>query len=81
MLVNTVLEQAADKYLVAASGMAGDGPANEIQTRRIGKRFYLSGDGHSDVERENCLLPSRVQLCAAHQAHTVLRIILKQFDV
>lgn len=81
MLVNTVLEQRPRKYIVAASGMAGDGPANEIRSRRLGKRFYLCGDGHSDVERENCLLPSRVQLCAAHQAHAVLRIILEQFDV
>lgn len=35
MLTNLVLEAMSDKYLVAASGMAGMGSANTIQTRRV----------------------------------------------
>ncbi len=80
MLVNLVLERMPEKYLVAASGMAGFGSANTIQTRRISKRFYLCGDGTSDVQSEGSLVASRVMLCAAHQAHTVLRILTEQFE-
>ena len=80
MLVNLVLERMPEKYLVAASGMAGFGSANTVQTRRISKRFYLCGDGTSDVQSEGSLVASRVMLCAAHQAHTVLRILTEQFE-
>ena len=80
MLTNLVLETMPDKYLVAASGMAGMGSANTIQTRRVSKRFYLCGDERSDVQSEGSLVSSRVMLCAAHQAHTVLRILAEQFE-
>ena len=80
MLVNLVLEKMPEKYLVAASGMAGFGSANTIQTRRISKRFYICGDGTSDVQSEGSLVATRVMLCAAHQAHTVLRILTEQFE-
>ncbi|MBR0349726.1 MAG: thiamine biosynthesis protein ThiF [Clostridia bacterium] len=80
MLVNLVLERMPEKYLVAASGMAGFGSANTIQTRRISKRFYICGDGTSDVQSEGSLVATRVMLCAAHQAHAVLRILTEQFE-
>ena len=80
MLVNIVTERMPEKYLVAASGMAGMGSANTIQTRRISRRFYLCGDGASDVSEAGSLVASRVMLCAAHQAHTVLRILTEQFE-
>ena len=80
MLTNLVLETMPDKYLVAASGMAGMGSANTIQTRRVSKRFYICGDGASDVSEAGSLLASRVMLCAAHQAHTVLRILAGEFE-
>ena len=80
MLTNLVLERMPEKYLVAASGMAGFGSANTIQTRRISKRFYICGDGTSDVQSEGSLVATRVMLCAAHQAHTVVRILTEQFE-
>ena len=80
MLTETVLTRMPDKYLVAASGMAGLGSANSIQTRRITSRFYLCGDEISDVSDGIGLVSSRVMLCAAHQAHTVLRILAGQFE-
>ena len=80
MLVNTVLERLPDAYLVAASGMAGFGSANTIRTRRITRRFYLCGDGVSDVQSGIGLAASRVMLCAAHQAHMVLRILSGQLE-
>lgn len=75
MLVNTILEHFPEAYLVAASGMAGLDSGNCIQTRQIGKRFYLCGDGESDVADGMGLFAPRVMLCAAHQALTVLQII------
>lgn len=80
MLVNGVLEKLHTKYLIAASGMAGLGSANSIQTRRITNRFYLCGDGISDVSDDIGLVAPRVMLCAAHQAHTVLRILAGKFE-
>ena len=75
MLVNDVLEQLHTKYLIAASGMAGLSSANSIKTRRVMERFYLCGDGVSDVSDDIGLVAPRVMLCAAHQAQMVLRIL------
>jgi sulfur carrier protein ThiS adenylyltransferase len=75
MLVNSVSENFADKYLVAASGMAGLGDADSIKTRKITNRFYLCGDGVSGMEDGMGLFAPRVAVCAGHMAQTVLRII------
>lgn len=80
MLVNGVLEDLPDAYLIAASGMAGLGSGNEIKTKKISDHFYLCGDGKSDVADTPGLLSSRVMLCAAHQAHMALRVLAGQFD-
>lgn len=74
MLANAVLEMPS-KILVAASGMAGLGEANAIRTRKISERFYLCGDEVSEVGAQQGLFATRVMLCAAHQAHTVLQIL------
>ena len=94
MLTNTVLEKMPDKYLVAASGMAATGSpsssspgmagmdtANSIKTRKITNKFYLCGDMVSDVNDNIGLVSSRVMLCAAHQAHAVLRILAEKFEI
>ena len=80
-LVNLVLEAMPDKYLVAASGMAGFGSANTIRTRKVISRFYLCGDEVSDVNVGVGLVSSRVMVCASHQAHMVLRILANEFEV
>ncbi len=77
-IVNFVLSEMPTKYIVAASGMAGLDSANLIKTRKVSKRFYLCGDEVSDVKDGIGLVSSRVMLCAAHQAHTVLRIIAEE---
>ena len=80
MLVNLVLETMPDRYLVAASGMAGMGSPNSIRTRRVTERFYLCGDGVSEVKDGISLVAPRVMVCAAHQAQTVLRILAGEHD-
>lgn len=74
MLVNEVATKMPDKFLVAASGMAGMGDANSIHTRQVSERFYLCGDEVSDAD-ESCIFSTKVMICAAHQAHTVLKIL------
>ncbi|MBQ3714186.1 MAG: thiamine biosynthesis protein ThiF [Fibrobacter sp.] len=76
MLVNAVLETMPEKFLVAASGMAGFEGGNTIRTRKITDKFYLCGDGVSDVADGIGLVAPRVMLCAAHQALTAVRLIL-----
>ena len=80
MLTNIVLTEMRDKYLVAASGMAGLYDANRIKTRKVTSKFYLCGDEKSDVADGIGLVSSRVMICAAHQAHTVLRILANNFE-
>ena len=81
MLVNGATERYPEKYIVAASGMAGLHTDNTIQTKRLGKRLYICGDRASDVDNDGTLFAPRVMLCAAHQANTVLRIIAGKFEV
>lgn len=78
MLTDLVLERLPEKYLIAASGMAGFKDANTIQTKKITKHFYLCGDMVSDVADGIGLVSSRVMICAAHQAHKVLQILRKE---
>lgn len=80
MLVNSVLEHFPERYLVSGSGMAGISSGNTIKTRKITAKFYICGDGLSDVAEYPGLLSARVMLCAAHQALTVLRIIAGQYE-
>ena len=81
MLVNCVLETMPEKYLVAGSGMAGLASSNTITTKRVSKRFYICGDGVSDVNDGMGLVSSRVLICAGHQAHAVIRIIAGEFNI
>ena len=49
---------------------------------RIAVAFiYLCGDETSDTADTIGLVAPRVMVCAAHQAHTVLRILAGEFDV
>ena len=81
MLVNTVLETFPDKYILSGTGMAGFGSANTIQSRKAFGKLYLSGDEKSDVNNGVGLVASRVMVCAAHEAHMVLRILSGEKDV
>lgn len=76
MVVNAVLTDFKDKIIVSGSGMAGFSSANDINTKKLSKRFYLCGDGVSDVNDGIGLIASRVMVCAAHEAHMVLRLLM-----
>lgn len=78
ILTNTILEQLPDTFLVGASGMAGYGRSNEIQTKRIARNYYLCGDFVSENSKEMGLMAPRVMLCAAHQANCILEKIISE---
>ena len=81
MLVNTVLETFPEKYMLSGTGMAGFGSANTIQSRKVFGKFYLCGDEKSDVNDGIGLVASRVMVCAAHEAHMVLRLLSGETEV
>lgn len=80
-LVDFVIENMPDKYLVSGSGMASLRNPNAIKTRRLTNNFYICGDFESDVDVDGTLFAPRVMLCAAHQATTVLRILAGETEV
>ncbi|MBP5639337.1 MAG: sulfur carrier protein ThiS adenylyltransferase ThiF [Victivallales bacterium] len=80
MLVNAVLENFPNAWLVSGNGMAGVGSANLIRTRRVGKRLVLCGDGVSGIETGESLVSARVLACAAHEALAIIKIIIGKMD-
>ncbi len=77
-LASCFLQTLPGKPLVAASGMAGFGPANTIKTCKITDNFYLCGDG-SAAARPGCgLMAPRVGIVAHHQANAIVRLLLNQ---
>ena len=80
MLVEGMLEQFPEKYVVSGSGMAGLSSANTIKTRKVLSHFYLCGDEVSDIKDGLGLFSARVMVCAAQEANMVLRIIAGEFE-
>ncbi len=76
MLINAVSEKMPEKYIVAASGVAGYGESNEIQTARFSSRIYIIGDQKTEARPGMGLMAPRVGVAAHHQANLVLRILL-----
>jgi len=76
MLINVVSEKMPDKYIVAASGVAGYGDNNEIKTVRFSSKIFIVGDQKTAAQPGVGLMAPRVVIAAHHQANTVLRILL-----
>jgi len=76
MLINVISEKMPEKYIVAASGVAGYGDNNEIQTVRFSSRIFIIGDQKTAAQPGVGLMAPRVGIVAHHQANTVLRILL-----
>lgn len=75
MLVNGILTEFPAKPIVAASGLAGFGDCNAIQTHRFWENLYICGDGSSEVSDTLGLLAPRVMVCAGHQANKVIELL------
>ena len=78
-IVNTILA-GSDKIVVASSGMAGIGSSNLIKTNKPMSRLYICGDMQSEAKEGLSLMSPRVNICAAHQANMVERILLGEVE-
>jgi sulfur carrier protein ThiS adenylyltransferase len=76
MLISAISEKMPDKYIVAASGVAGFGDNNEIKTVRFSSKIFIVGDQKTAAQPGMGLMAPRVGIVAHHQANTVLRILL-----
>jgi sulfur carrier protein ThiS adenylyltransferase len=76
MLINVISEKMPNKYIVAASGVAGYGDNNEIKTVRFSSKIFIVGDQRAAAQPGVGLMAPRVGIAAHHQANTVLRILL-----
>jgi sulfur carrier protein ThiS adenylyltransferase len=76
MLINVISEKMPEKYIVAASGVAGYGDNNEIRTVRFSSKIFIVGDQKTAAQPGIGLMAPRVGIVAHHQANTVLRILL-----
>ena len=78
MLINALTEKMPEKYIVAASGVAGYGDNNEIKTTRFSSKVFIAGDQKTAAQPGIGLMAPRVGIVAHHQANTVLRILLEE---
>ncbi len=81
MLTECVLANMPHTILVGASGMAGTGNPNAIKAKQAMKRYFLCGDGVSDVLQEKSLFAPRVALCAAQQACVIMQQIIGEVNI
>jgi sulfur carrier protein ThiS adenylyltransferase len=76
-----------DVIVVSASGLAGYGNSNAIQTRQVSKRFILVGDllrrdvvitasGKSGIDSVKILTAARVGIAACHQANAIVEVLM-----
>ena len=75
MLIETVLSEMPEKYLVVGLGMAGWGESNTIHCRKVDKMF-ICGDEISEISPELPPIAPRVGMVASMQANVVLEILL-----
>lgn len=76
MIIETCCRELPDVPLVSVSGIAGYESANSVITHRFADNLYIIGDMESDIRAGHSLLASRVMVAAAHEAHTVIRLLL-----
>lgn len=76
MFINTILTKLPESYIIASNGMAGYSGANDIKTVKKTKKLYVCGDFKNEVNENNSLYATRVQVCAAHVANIAVRLVL-----
>jgi len=75
MIIETVLADMPDKYIISGQGVAGYGNNEGIRTERLG-RLIIVGDMETEVSDEQPALGPRVGAIANLQANLVLEILL-----
>jgi len=75
ILIETVLSEMPEKYLVVGLGMAGWGKNDLIHFRKIG-RMFICGDEVTELGPGQPAIAPRVGIVANMQANVVLEILL-----
>lgn len=76
MIMEVVGEALPHTYLVGASGLAGYGDSNSIQTWRVGDRIFIVGDLEKSAGPGLGLMAPRVGIAASHQANLVVALLV-----
>jgi sulfur carrier protein ThiS adenylyltransferase len=76
MILETVAEFLPEVYVIGASGLAGYGDSNSIQTQRIGERIFVIGDMERAAGPGQGLMAPRVGIAAHHQANLVVSLLI-----
>jgi sulfur carrier protein ThiS adenylyltransferase len=79
MIIETVLGDMPEKFIVSGNGLAGWGHNENIVTRREG-RLIICGDGVNEVSEGAPPLAPRVGIVSHMQANAVLEILLGKCD-
>lgn len=79
MITEYVLKHMPDKVLIGASGIGGYESNNTIKTRKITDKFYLIGDLESKADLG--MFGPRVNIAAAMQANTAIRVLMGEMNV
>ncbi|MEJ2641198.1 MAG: hypothetical protein P8010_16650 [Desulfosarcinaceae bacterium] len=76
MIIETVVDSLPEAIAVGASGLAGYGDSNGIQTRRLGEKVFIVGDPMMAAQPGRGLMAPRVGIAANHQANLVVGLLL-----
>jgi len=76
MIMQTVAEALPKVYMIGASGMAGYGDSNSIQTMKVGEKIFMVGDFVTAAEPGRGLMAPRVGIAAHHQANLVVSLLM-----
>ena len=76
MFIQGVAESLPEAYVIGASGLAGYGDSNSIQTRRLGEKIFMVGDLLKAAEPGRGLMAPRVGIAAHHQANLVVSLLM-----
>ncbi|MEJ2153926.1 MAG: sulfur carrier protein ThiS adenylyltransferase ThiF [Desulfobacteraceae bacterium] len=76
MIIETVADALPKAFAVGASGLAGYGDSNGIQTRRLGEKIFIVGDLVMAAQPGRGLMAPRVGIAANHQANLVVSLLM-----
>lgn len=76
MLISTALDHLPKTRIIAASGLAGYGRSDELQTHRLSDRLFVVGDLETEARPGVGLMAPRVGVAAHMQANLALRLLL-----
>jgi sulfur carrier protein ThiS adenylyltransferase len=81
MFIQTVAKFLPEIYVIGASGLAGYGDSNSVQTIKLGQKVFMVGDLVTAAEPGRGLMAPRVGIAAHHQANLVVSLLMDSENV